>query len=263
MNSIIIGIAGGSGSGKSTLAENIKKEFKDDILVLSHDYYYKRHDELSLEERKKLNYDHPNAFDTDMLVEHLKELKAGKAIEHPVYSFINHNREDYTVRVEPKKIILVDGILIFENKDLVDLIDIKIYVDTDADIRFIRRLIRDVQERGRTIDSVINQYCDTVKPMHEQFVEYSKKNADIIVPKGGNNLVALNMIREQIKNWLETMKNQEVTNVEDIIDNDEMIKNVLLDDDASTQENKKIMDNLKGETDLLNDSDIEKKIDEF
>lgn len=255
MDTLIIGIAGGSGSGKTTLSENIQREFKQDILMLSHDYYYKQHDELSLEERQQLNYDHPNAFDTDMLIEHLKLLKAGHAIEHPVYSFVNHNREDYTVRVEPKKIILVDGILIFENKELVDLMDIKIFVDTDADIRFIRRLIRDVQDRGRTIDSVINQYCDTVKPMHEQFVEYSKKNADIIVPKGGNNLVALNMIREQIKNILENMHSE---GIEDAIKNDDGIKNILLENEDSN-----IITDLKHDTNLLNNPDLEKKIDEF
>lgn len=140
-----------------------------------------------------------------MLVEHLKDLKNGKTIEHPVYSFVRHNREDYTVTTEPKKIILVEGILIFENKELRDMMDIKIFVDTDADIRFIRRLVRDVNERGRTIDSIIEQYCGTVKPMHEQFVEYSKKYADIIVPEGGNNKVALSMVKEQLKNILYTI----------------------------------------------------------
>lgn len=255
MDTIIIGVAGGSGSGKTTLSENIKKEFENDILVLSHDYYYKRHDELSLEERQKLNYDHPNAFDTDMLIGHLKDLRNGKAIEHPVYSFVNHNRENYTVRVEPKKIILVDGILIFENKELVDLIDIKIFVDTDADIRFIRRLVRDVQERGRTIDSVINQYCDTVKPMHEQFVEYSKKNADIIVPKGGNNLVALNMIREHIKNLLGDMKNPK-SELENATKPEFAMKNVLLE----TEEE---IDELNSDTDFISSSELEKKIEDF
>lgn len=205
MYPIIIGIAGGSGSGKTTFAQNLKKEFENEIVVLSHDFYYKNHDELTFEERKKLNFDHPNAFDTDMLVEHLKELKNGNPIEHPVYSFVRHNREEQTVKVEPKKIILVEGILIFENKELRDLMDIKIFVDTDADIRFIRRLVRDVNERGRTIDSIIEQYCNTVKPMHEQFVEYSKKYADIIVPEGGNNKVALSMVKEQIKNILYTI----------------------------------------------------------
>ena len=202
MNSIVIGIAGGSGSGKTTLAKNIQKEFENDLVMLSHDYYYKSHDELPLEERKKLNYDHPNAFDTDMLIEQKKKKKNGETIEHPVYSFIEHTREKDTVKVEPKKIILVEGILIFENQELINEMNIKIFVDTDADIRFIRRLTRDVSERGRTIDSVINQYMQTVKPMHEQFVEYSKKNADIIVPEGGKNIVALNMIKHQIKDIL-------------------------------------------------------------
>lgn len=204
MEAIVIGIAGGSGSGKTTLAKNIQEAFKDDIVVLSHDYYYKSNDDLTLEERKKLNYDHPNAFDTNMLIDHIKKLKQGETIEHPVYSFIEHTRESQTVTVEPKKIILIEGILIFENKELLDTMDIKIYVDTDADIRFMRRLIRDVNERGRTINSVIEQYTNTVKPMHEQFVEYSKKNADIIVPEGGNNIVALNMIKHQIKSILES-----------------------------------------------------------
>lgn len=202
MEPIVIGIAGGSGSGKTTLAKNIQEEFKNDMVVLSHDYYYKSHDELPLEERKKLNYDHPNAFDTDMLIEHIQKLKNGKSIYHPVYSFIEHTRENATVLVEPKKIILIEGILIFENQELLKNMNIKIFVDTDADIRFIRRLTRDVNERGRSIDSIIEQYTTTVKPMHEQFVEYSKKNADIIVPEGGQNIVALNMIKQQIKNIL-------------------------------------------------------------
>lgn len=199
INPIIIGIAGGTGSGKSTLADNIKKEFAHNITMISHDYYYKAHPELPFEERTKLNYDHPDSIETSLLIEHLKELKKGNSIERPEYSFINHQREDKTVKVEPKKVIIVDGILIFENKELRDLMDIKIFVDTDADIRFIRRLLRDVQERGRTLDSVVTQYCTTVKPMHEQFVEPSKKHADIIVPEGGYNTVALNMIIEKIR----------------------------------------------------------------
>lgn len=196
---IIIGIAGGTGSGKSTLAENIEKEFKNNITMISHDYYYKSDDTLPFEERAKLNYDHPDAFETDLLIKHLKQLKKGETIQRPSYSFSNHLREKQTYPVVPKKVILVEGILLFENQILRDMMDIKIFVDADADIRFIRRLSRDIQERGRTLDSVIEQYCTTVKPMHEQFVEPSKKYADIIVPKGGYNHVALNMIVEKIR----------------------------------------------------------------
>lgn len=199
LDPIIIGIAGGTGSGKSTLADNIKKEFAHNITMLSHDYYYKSQDNLSFEERTKLNYDHPDAFETTLLIDHLKRLKNGEIIYRPNYSFVEHTREAQTIEVVPKKVILVDGIMIFENKTLRDMMDIKIYVDTDADIRFIRRLIRDVRDRGRTLESVIDQYRTTVKPMHEQFVEPSKKYADIIVPEGGYNHVALNMIIEKIR----------------------------------------------------------------
>ena len=199
LNPIIIGIAGGTGSGKSTLADNIRKEFANNISMLSHDYYYKSHSDLSFDERKKLNFDHPDAFDTDLLIDHLKKLKKGETIYRPNYSFVDQFREDQTVEVVPKKVILLDGILIFENKELRDMMDIKIFVDTDADIRFIRRLVRDVRDRGRTLESVIEQYTTTVKPMHEQFVEPSKKYADIIVPEGGYNHVALNMIIEKIR----------------------------------------------------------------
>ena len=196
---LIIGVAGGTGSGKSTLAENIRKEFEKDISMLSHDYYYKDHDNLSFEERDKLNYDHPDAFETNLLIDHLTKLKNGETIRRPSYSFVKHSREEETYEVIPKKVILVEGILLFENKTLRDLMDIKIFVDADADIRFIRRLLRDVESRGRSLDSVVEQYSTTVKPMHEQFVEPSKKYADIIVPKGGHNLVALNMIVEKIR----------------------------------------------------------------
>ena len=199
LNPIIIGIAGGTGSGKSTLAENIRKEFANNITMLSHDYYYKSNSNLSFDERKKLNFDHPDAFDTDLLIEHLTKLKNGEIIYRPNYSFVDYIREEQTFKVIPKKVILLDGILIFENKELRDMMDIKIFVDTDADIRFIRRLVRDVRDRGRTIDSVIEQYKTTVKPMHEQFVEPSKKYADIIVPEGGYNHVALNTIIEKIR----------------------------------------------------------------
>lgn len=199
LNPIIIGIAGGTGSGKSTLADNIGKEFANNITMLSHDYYYKSNSHLSFDERKKLNYDHPDAFDTDLLIEHLNKLKKGEVIYRPNYSFVTYLREEQTVEVVPKKVILLDGFLIFENKELRDMMDIKIFVDTDADIRFIRRLVRDVSDRGRTLESVIEQYTTTVKPMHEQFVEPSKKYADIIVPEGGYNHVALNMIIEKIR----------------------------------------------------------------
>ena len=167
--------------------------------MISHDYYYKSNEQLPFEERTKLNYDHPDAFETDLLIKHLNQLKIGETIQRPSYSFVEHLREKQTYPVVPKKVIIVEGILLFENKTLRDMMDIKIFVDADADIRFIRRLTRDVQERGRSLESVIEQYCTTVKPMHEQFVEPSKKYADIIVPKGGYNQVALNMIVEKIK----------------------------------------------------------------
>ena len=185
--------------GKSTLADNIKKEFDNNITMISHDFYYKHNPNLPFEERAKLNYDHPDSIETSLLIEHLKKLKNGETIHRPNYSFVEHQREETTVEVVPKKVIILDGILIFENKELRDMMDIKIFVDTDADIRFIRRLVRDVRDRGRTIDSVIEQYKTTVKPMHEQFVEPSKKYADIIVPEGGYNHVALNMIIEKIR----------------------------------------------------------------
>ena len=199
LNPIIIGIAGGTGSGKSTLANNIKKEFENNISMLSHDYYYKSNENLSFEERANLNYDHPDAFETDLLIEHVQKLKNGEKIKRPSYSFIEHLRKQETYDVIPKKVIIVEGILIFENKILRDMMDIKIFVDADSDIRFIRRLLRDVEERGRTVSSVVEQYCNTVKPMHEQFVEPSKKYADIIVLEGGHNKVALNMIVEKIR----------------------------------------------------------------
>ena len=195
---IVIGVAGGTGSGKTTLVKALVNRFGDNITVLSHDNYYKRHDELSYEERTKLNYDHPQAFDTEMLVEHIKALKNNVPIEHPVYSFVDHDRTGETVCVKPSKVIIVDGILIFENRELRELMDIKVYVDTDADERILRRLVRDVKERGRSLDSVINQYLTTVKPMHEQFVEPTRKFADIVVLEGGHNLVALDLIMQRI-----------------------------------------------------------------
>lgn len=197
-DTIIIGIAGGTGSGKTTLVNKLTEEFGGKVETICHDYYYARHDDKSLDERSKLNYDHPNAFDTEMLIEHLKELKQGKGIERPVYSFVEHNRLDETVAVEPARVIIVEGILIFENIELRDLFDIKVFVDTDADVRIIRRILRDVEERGRSLNSVIDQYLTTVKIMHEEFVEPSKKHADIIIPAGGYNLVALGMLIDKI-----------------------------------------------------------------
>ncbi len=199
---IIIGIAGGTASGKSTFARNIDLKYKDKLTILSHDYYYKNRDDLTFEERTKINYDHPNAFDTDLLIEHLKLLKNGQAIEHPVYSYITHLRENYTETSNPSRVIIVEGILIFENKELRDLMDIKIFIDADSDTRLSRRIVRDVETRGRSLETILEQYFTTVKPMHEQFVEPSKKFADIIVPQGGENTVALNMVFEQINSIL-------------------------------------------------------------
>jgi uridine kinase len=198
-NTIVIGIAGGTGSGKTTLINRIKKEFNDEITILSHDFYYKENSHLPFEERAKLNYDHPNSFETGLMVEHIKQLKEGKAVKRPVYDFVIHNRREETVTVEPAKVIIVEGILIFENKELLDLFDIKVFIDTDPDVRIIRRILRDVRERGRSLDSVVNQYLTTVKLMHEEFVEPSKKNADIIIPEGGYNSVALQMLNDRIK----------------------------------------------------------------
>ena len=197
-NVIIICIAVGTGSCKSTMIDRIEKQFSSQITILSHDFYYKAHDNMTYEERCKLNYDHPDAFDTDLMIEHIKKLKRWESIERPVYDFTIHNRVKETVTVYPAKVIVVEGILIFENKELLDLFDIKVFIDTDADVRIIRRILRDVQERGRTLESVVNQYLTTVKLMHEQFVEPSKKNADIIVPEGGYNVVALDMLNQRI-----------------------------------------------------------------
>ena len=204
--SLVIGIAGGSGSGKTTLLKNIIGTFGPAITVISHDNYYKRHDELTYEERCKLNYDEPAALETDLMVRQLEQLRRGEEISCPVYDFTVHNRSDETLLIKPERVIIVEGILIFENKDLRDLMDIKIFVDADADIRICRRIKRDVNKRGRSLESVILQYQETVKPMHEKYVEPSKKYADIVVPEGGKNLVALAMIRGYIYRYLEGMK---------------------------------------------------------
>lgn len=199
---LVIGIAGGTGSGKTTLTNQIAAQFMEQVTVIKHDNYYKAHDDMEYEERCRLNYDHPNAFDTELLIKHLKALKKGESIECPVYDYTIHNRSKDTITIVPNKVIIVEGILIFENQELCDQMDIRIYVDTDADLRIIRRIQRDVMERARSLESVINQYVNTVKPMHEQFVEPSKKHANIIIPEGGYNQVAMEMIQNHIKNHL-------------------------------------------------------------
>ena len=203
MKPLIIGIAGGTGSGKTTLVERLREQFGDDISVLAHDSYYKAHHDLPMEERRRLNYDHPSSFDADRMIADLEQLRAGRAIERPVYDYTIHDRTEETVTVPPNKVILVDGILVFEDPVLRDLMDIKIFVDTDADVRILRRILRDVKERGRSLDSVVEQYLSTVKPMHEQFIEPSKRYADIIVPEGGKNLVAIMMIVQRIAYHIE------------------------------------------------------------
>lgn len=194
MKIVTIGIAGGTGSGKTTLARNIVSHFGEQITLICHDDYYKANDELNYAEREKLNYDHPDAFDTPLLVSHLRALRRGETIEAPVYDYASHNRSKTTRTVEPTRVVLLEGILIFDSPEIRELLDMRVFVDTDADVRILRRIVRDVRERGRTLESVISQYLKTVKPMHEAFVEPSKKYADIIVPEGGNNPVAYEMI---------------------------------------------------------------------
>lgn len=197
MKTLFIGVAGGTGSGKTTLTDHLSTHFGTDVSVVHHDNYYK-YQTVSYEERCKTNYDHPDAFDNDLLVEHLKALKAGKTIQCPVYSFPDHNRTEETIEIRPTKVVIVEGILIFAIPELRELLDIKIFVETDADVRILRRALRDVEERGRSMHSVVQQYLTTVKPMHEQFVEPSRKFADIVVLEGGHNLVALDMIMQRI-----------------------------------------------------------------
>ena len=206
MNTILIGIAGGTGSGKTTLANRLVESFGgDEVSILRHDNYYKRHDDMLYEERCRLNYDHPDAFDTQLLYEHIRMLKDGKAVQMPVYDYTVHNRSDKAVEVNPAPVIMLEGIMIFAEQRLCDLMDIKVFVDTDADVRILRRIVRDVNQRGRSLDSVIDQYLTTVKPMHEQFVEPSKRRADIIIPEGGKNEVALDMLIERVRKHLSVM----------------------------------------------------------
>ena len=210
-NIFVIGIAGGTGSGKTTLMKNIVAQFGGMVSVLSHDNYYKRRDDLSFEDRCKINYDEPAALDTSLMVYHLEQLRQGFAIDCPVYDFAQHNRSNETLRIEPNRVIIVEGIMIFENEALRNLMDIKIFVDTDADIRLCRRIKRDVNKRGRSLESVLTQYQTTVKPMHEKYVEPSKKYANLVVLEGGKNVVALDMILGRIQRHLDCTENEEVT----------------------------------------------------
>ncbi|RDW21711.1 uridine kinase [Oceanobacillus chungangensis] len=205
---VVIGVAGGSGSGKTSVTRSIYEQFTDKtILVLEQDYYYKDQSHLAFEERLNTNYDHPLAFDNDLLIEHLNDLLNQKAIDKPVYDYKNHTRSTEVIHVEPKEVIIVEGILILDDPRLMDLMDIKVFVDTDADLRIIRRLLRDIKERGRTLDSVIDQYLDNVRPSHLQFIEPTKRYADIIIPEGGQNHVAIDILASKIESII--AKNRE------------------------------------------------------
>ena len=196
---MVIGIAGGTGSGKTTITRRLIQAFGEEVSVVHHDNYYKAHHDMPFEERAKLNYDHPNAFDTDLMLQHLRQLKQGKSIQCPVYDYSIHDRTDKTLLIRPTRVIIVEGILIYESLELCKEMDIKIYVDTDADVRILRRIVRDVRDRGRSLEGIIDQYINTVKPMHEQFVEPSKRRADVIIPQGGHNQVALEMVIERVR----------------------------------------------------------------
>ena len=196
---MVIGIAGGTGSGKTTITRKLMQRFGHEVSVIYHDNYYKAHHNMPYEERAKLNYDQPDAFDTDQLIEAVRALKKGRSVVCPVYDYSIHDRSEKTITVKPARVIIVEGILIFENKELCSLMDIKVFVDADADVRILRRIVRDVRDRGRSLESVVNQYLSTVKPMHEKYVEPSKRNADIIVPEGGHNKVALELLMERVR----------------------------------------------------------------
>lgn len=202
-SAFVIGICGGTGSGKTTITNRLSRELADSgVLVLQQDHYYKDLSHLPLEERSKCNFDHPNALDTELFIEHVRKLKEGKSIERPVYDFTQHRRVQETVRLDSRPAILVEGILIFENEALRNLMDIKIFVDTDADLRFIRRLVRDMRDRGRTLESVVEQYQKTVRPMHLEFVEPSKRYADIIIPEGGHNEVGIDLVLQKVRSLI-------------------------------------------------------------
>ena len=200
---MVIGIAGGTGSGKTTITRKLMQRFGNDVSVIYHDNYYKAQHNMPYEERAKLNYDQPDAFDTDQLIEAVRALKKGRSVICPVYDYSIHDRSEKTITVKPARVVIVEGILIFENRELCELLDIKVYVDADADVRILRRIVRDVRDRGRSLESVVNQYLSTVKPMHERYVEPSKRNADIIVPEGGHNRVALDLLMQRVQAHLE------------------------------------------------------------
>ena len=202
MKTLMIGVAGGTGSGKTTLTKRLSAELGGNITVLSHDDYYKAHDELTYEQRCRLNYDHPDAFDTDLLITHLEALRRGESVEIPTYDFTVHNRSNVTKTVLPNRIILLEGILILADPALCRQLDIRVFVDTDADVRLLRRIRRDMRDRGRSLESITEQYLNTVKPMHEQFVEPSKKNADIVIPQGGKNPAALALLLGRAREFL-------------------------------------------------------------
>lgn len=200
---VVIGVAGGTGSGKTSVTRSIIQRFADKtILMVEQDYYYKDQSHLPFEERLQTNYDHPLAFDNDLLIEHLKQLIDQKSVKKPTYDYKIHTRSEETIHVEPKEVIIVEGILVLEDERLRDLMDIKVFVDTDADVRIIRRMMRDINERGRTLDSVIEQYINVVRPMHLQFVEPTKRYADLIIPEGGQNHVAIDLMATKIQTVL-------------------------------------------------------------
>ncbi|MEJ8545654.1 uridine kinase [Brevibacillus borstelensis] len=208
---VVIGVAGGSGSGKTTVARALYRQFQNEsVTMIEQDSYYKDQSHLSLEERVLTNYDHPFAFDSDLMLFQLQELIEGRAIEKPIYDFKVHNRKQETVRVEPKDVIILEGMLILEDPRIRELMDIKVFVDTDADVRIVRRIVRDIEERGRSLDSVVSQYLDVVRPMHLQFIEPTKRYADVIIPEGGYNRVALDLLSTKIRDIL--LEKQQVAN---------------------------------------------------
>lgn len=200
MDVLVVGIAGGSASGKTTVVERVKEYFGDDIVVIGHDNYYKAHDDMPYEERTHLNYDHPNSFDTELMVADVMKLKAGQTVDIPTYDYSVHNRSKQTLHITPRRVIVLEGILLFYDARLRDLMDVKIFVDTPADERLARRIRRDIAERGRSLESVLTQYQETVRPMHEAFVEPTKMHADIIIPEGGENTVGIDILQQYLKN---------------------------------------------------------------